>query len=681
MSTPRRLSRLLLASHVGLVVLFAVLLLATGVGTVRSAVIGQARTEADRSVSEARGRLQVWYREVNVTADLLARQPNLRFYITRDQFTRIRNLVKDFHGASTIEFIQVKDGDAVVASVGTTPPSLQPGLAFDRRGVAWRIVQRTIPSTRNGSIIVGEPIRDRINVRPTNGLIDLRLLPVPASGDRTDRWRLALRAVAVTGEAETIEWLPGVAAARVIRINDDAGNAAALLTASVAQAWVERRIVEGLAAFAVSSVVTLVLALGLAVLLAARISRPFAQVARDAERLGGGDLDTPVAKPVTFLAEPVALAASLEDMRRRVATLTTTERNQRQELDAVLDGVDEGIVGVDADDHIHYANRQFLELVDCTREDVLGRPVDAMLTPIEPNPTAPGTDSGVLVPGHRRYTPTHKARPLAVRRLVASGDRQVLVVREETALEAARFMRDRILANLSHEFQTPLSAQMASIELLRDHLRDGADTVAAQLADAQFRGTLRLSQLVENLLDSVRIESGEMRLRRQSVDLTAVVTDAVELIRPLIDQREQRIVLNLPNGSNLIGDSPRLFSVMVNLLANANKFAPDATTIWVDLHWSERDVTVWIEDEGPGLPPMGANTDLFAPFKRSPQEEPSQRGTGLGLAIVYAIVTAHGGVVRVAPPLRQHGARIGLSLPLGNGEEDALDGPIEASGS
>jgi K+-sensing histidine kinase KdpD len=263
-----------------------------------------------------------------------------------------------------------------------------------------------------------------------------------------------------------------------------------------------------------------------------------------------------------------------------------------------------------------------------------------------------------------RCTAADTMRRLIVRRLAASGDRQVLVVREENATESARAMRDRILANLSHEFQTPLSAQIASIELLRDHLRSSPDAVAIRLTDAQYRGTMRLSQLVDNLLDSVRIESGEMRLRKQPVDLAAVVADAIELMQPLVDQRDQRIVPALRPGPVLTGDSQRLFSVMVNLLANANKFAPDQTTIWVEMEWSPDRVTVWVEDEGPGLPPLSESSDLFAPFKRSPHEEPSQRGSGLGLAIVHAVVVAHGGEVKLATPVQRHGARIGIVLPL-----------------
>src|SRR5262249_50708951 len=151
----------------------------------------------------------------------------------------------------------------------------------------------------------------------------------------------------------------------------------------------------------------------------------------------------------------------------------------------------------------HYANRQFLDLVKRARQDVIGRPLENVIAPLEAAaaPEGPPSTPAVL----QRYAAQGLLRPLTVRRLTANGNRQVLVVREENAIEAARAMRDRILANLSHEFQTPLSAQIASIELLRDHLAKGSDQVAMRLVDAQYRGTVRLSQLVENLLDSVRI--------------------------------------------------------------------------------------------------------------------------------------------------------------------------------
>jgi len=125
------------------------------------------------------------------------------------------------------------------------------------------------------------------------------------------------------------------------------------------------------------------------------------------------------------------------------------------------------------------------------------------------------------------------------------------------------------------------------------------------------------------------------------------------------------VVLSLAPAS-LLGDAQRLHSVMVNLLANANKFSHTGSTIWVEMECDDSAVSVWVEDEGPGLPPSLTVRDLFAPFRRAPHEEPSQRGSGLGLAIVHAIVVAHGGQVRVVSPLHSTGARIGISLPTGD---------------
>jgi signal transduction histidine kinase len=661
MSTRRRLSQLLLASHVGLVLLFAVLLLATGVGTIRSAVTVQARAEAERSISEARRRLEEWRRELVVGAGLLAEQPTLRFYLQRGQLTKARALVENFHATSAIEYILVLDGKRTIAEIGPRPPVFETGLAFDRQGRAWRVVRRGVRSLPDSVIVVAERLGDRLVALPQSDRISLLLRPLVNDPTSRDRWRLALHSASQTGEPRTLQDVDGSAVARVASVPGDDGKANALLTVRIGPEWLDRRIVEWLASFGLSSALTVLLALAIAVLLAARISRPFAQLAGSAERLGSGDLDTPIPAPVTFLSEPKALAESLEKMRRQVATLTSNERAQREELDAILDGVDEGIVGVNADGTIHYANRQFLDLGGREREDVLGRGVDELLATER---RAGGRDATGDLAAPERCVIAGPMRPVLVRRVAASGGRQLLLIREENAIEAGRAMRDRVLANLSHEFQTPLSAQIASIELLRDHLRTTRDAAAIQLADAQYRGTMRLSQLVDNLLDSVRIESGEMRLRRDAVDLSQVVADAVELIQPLTDQREQRVVATLSPGPSIDGDAARLSSVMVNLLANANKFAPDGTTIWVEQEWSAGRAMVWVEDEGPGLPPQHEDHDLFAPFKRSPHEEPSQRGTGLGLAVVRAVVAAHGGEVRIAAPLHRQGARIGVVLPV-----------------
>jgi signal transduction histidine kinase len=244
---------------------------------------------------------------------------------------------------------------------------------------------------------------------------------------------------------------------------------------------------------------------------------------------------------------------------------------------------------------------------------------------------------------------------------------QVQIMRDETELEAVRRARDSILANISHEFRTPLAAQQASIELLRDGLADMPRDALVELVDTLQRGTLRLTRLIDNLLESVRIESGQLAIRRQPVELAEVVEDARELIAGLLAQRRQRLVAELPDDLPVLqGDAQRLAQVVTNLLANANKFAPEDSEIVVGAARVGEDVSLWVEDAGPGVPdPEGAS--IFERFYRSADQEPEPRGLGLGLWIARSIVERHGGRIGVE---RTQGdrTRFTITLPLTGGE-------------
>ncbi len=213
-------------------------------------------------------------------------------------------------------------------------------------------------------------------------------------------------------------------------------------------------------------------------------------------------------------------------------------------------------------------------------------------------------------------------------------------------LKSARRTRDTILANISHEFRTPLAAQLASIELLRD----GADTMPpeaqARLVRSLEHGAQRLAWLIDNLLESVRIESGQLGIRRQTFHLADIVDAARELVEPLLDRRAQSLVVErLSELPPLTGDRERLVQVFVNLLANASKFAPRDSRILIGCTFREPgQILAWVEDEGPGPADVG-DTLLFEAFRRSSGDDPEASGLGLGLFIVRSIVERHGGRV------------------------------------
>jgi K+-sensing histidine kinase KdpD len=257
------------------------------------------------------------------------------------------------------------------------------------------------------------------------------------------------------------------------------------------------------------------------------------------------------------------------------------------------------------------------------------------------------------------------ATPGGIRRMALTSARpvdglQVQVLRDETELEAVRRARDTVLANVSHEFRTPLAAQLASIELLRDGLRTCPPEQLEDLVLSLERGTVRLTQLIDNLLESVRIESGQLDVRRQSIDFTDVIEDAVATVEPLLRQRGQQVVRDVGEGLELQGDAVRLTQVLVNLLANASKFAPEGSTLRVGAHREASQLHAFVEDEGPGLP-EGALESVFERYNRG-GVEPAPSGMGLGLSISRSIAHRHGGTL-TAMRTTDARTRFTLSLP------------------
>ncbi|HJZ49464.1 MAG TPA: ATP-binding protein [Roseiflexaceae bacterium] len=415
----------------------------------------------------------------------------------------------------------------------------------------------------------------------------------------------------------------------------------------------------------------LLLSLGMAMLaalasflLGRRLSRPLRTLTGAAARIGRGDLDTPIL--VATGGEIGTLAATLEEMRWRLLRLTADLRRQQSESQAIITGIVEGVFSVDRERRIRYVNPQAAALLGLSEREMIGRFCGDVLNPMGADGRRPCAEHCPIV--HARFRGgAHATERLALRdgslRSVVitsapfADEQQVQVLRDETEVEATRRLRDAVLANISHEFRTPLSAQLASIDLLLDQLPDLSTEQIGQLILSLQRGTLRLTQLIDNLLESARIEAGRHAIRRRPVALDEVVEGALELTRPLLRQREQEAIVDLPFPLPLIlGDAPLLTQVFVNLLANANKFAPARSTITIGGEVADAEVTLWVEDQGPGLPTSNGAA-LFGRFVRSGADEPEQSGVGLGLWIVQSIVERHDGRVEA------QGARFSVVLP------------------
>lgn len=401
-----------------------------------------------------------------------------------------------------------------------------------------------------------------------------------------------------------------------------------------------------------------------------RLGRPLRALTAAAARIGAGDLASPV--PPAPGAEIGTLAATLEEMRGQLLRLTSDLRRQQAEAEAIVTGIVEGVFTVDRERRVRYLNPQAAALLGIAPEAAIGAFCGDVLRPLGQGGVRPCEEHCPIVHARFRggaHATEHlllddgRRRTIVITSAAPAEERQVQVLRDETEVDATRRLRDMVLANISHEFRTPLAAQLASIELLLDQLPALSAEQIGQLVVALQRGTLRLTQLIDNLLESVRIEAGKDAIRHQPVALDEVVEEAVELTRPLLALRGQEVVVELPYPLPTVrGDGPRLTQVFVNLLANANKFAPAGSAIRVGAATDTGTVSLWVEDTGPGLPPL-AGQALFERFVRAPGEEPEQGGMGLGLWIVKSIVERHGGQVE-ARRGDQLGTRMCVTLPV-----------------
>jgi len=404
-------------------------------------------------------------------------------------------------------------------------------------------------------------------------------------------------------------------------------------------------------------------------LIGRRLGWPLRALTSAADRIGHGDLATPIM--LTPGGEIGTLAATLEEMRWSLMRLTADLRRQQSESQAIITGIVEGVFSVDRERQIRYVNPQAAAMLGLAPSDMIGKFCGDVLNPQGPGGVRPCAEQCPIVHARFRdgaYATEHlllrdgRRRTVVITSAPPSDDQQVQVLRDETELEATRRLRDAVLANVSHEFRTPLSAQLASIELLLDQLPTLTTDQIGQLILSLQRGTLRLTQLIDNLLESARIEAGRYTIRRRPVALDEVIEEALELTRPLLRQRNQEVIINLPFPlPPILGDAPLLTQVFVNLLANANKFAPAGSAITIGGRISATAVTLWIEDQGPGLPAENGAA-IFDRFIRSAIDEPEQRGVGLGLWIVQSIVERHQG--RIEARNNGAGARISVTLPL-----------------
>jgi two-component system phosphate regulon sensor histidine kinase PhoR len=402
-------------------------------------------------------------------------------------------------------------------------------------------------------------------------------------------------------------------------------------------------------------------AAAIAWVISGRLGQRVQSIAQVARRYRAGDLEPP---HLDFGDDELGMVAraldgSVQELGRRLTELA----RDRAQMEAILTGMIEGVIVVDAHGRLQLANdaaRRMLRL----DELALGRHyVETIRHPAIAELVATAL-AGRVPEGLQLSPPRDESRTIVARAgpVTSVGSRgAVVVLHDITDLRRADQIRRDFVANVSHELRTPLTAIRGYVEALSEDDLGSADR--QRFLEIVARQTLRMERLVKDLLRLARLDAGQEALEVAPCDVRGLAQSVIADLATMLDEHAQRVEVNVAaDAATITGDAAKLHDVLRNLVANSATYAPERTTIDVEATRIGRRVTITVSDEGPGIPPE----DLSRVFERFYRVDKSRArdpgGTGLGLSIVKHLVELHGGEVR-AENRPEGGARFTITLP------------------
>jgi two-component system, OmpR family, phosphate regulon sensor histidine kinase PhoR len=292
---------------------------------------------------------------------------------------------------------------------------------------------------------------------------------------------------------------------------------------------------------------------------------------------------------------------------------------------------------------------------------------------------AEGSD-GAAVAG----TPVSPAGTLVVRARRSPILGVWLVLEDVAELRRLQRIRAEFIDNLSHELRTPITTIGLLVEsLARD--AEGAEAGGTPVPPRMRERigkleveTGNIAQMVAELLDLARIESGGRQLHLDDVDLAGIATESVERLRPFAERQGVDLRLELDETLPPVrGEAARLAQVFANLVHNAIKFSSSGTEVRIGVRRAGRMLEGWVADDGPGVS-TGDQARIFERFYKGDRTRTSGGGTGLGLAIARHIVEGHGGAIRVDSE-EGRGATFAFTIPISDAPAERRSAPIASA--
>ena len=404
-----------------------------------------------------------------------------------------------------------------------------------------------------------------------------------------------------------------------------------------------------------------------------RFIKPWQSLRRDLEQMASGNFRIPAVQD-----QPGQYAETTRHVKRISELLLQLDRqiaNEDLSLRGILSGMVEGILIIDRTQRITLVNEALLNffspgrspigrtLLEYFRRHELQHASERALAGGEPQQieiifetiTPKGTSTQQHFNIHvAALSPDSSPLPQAV----------LLVFQDVTDVRNLEATRREFIANVSHEFRTPLAIIKGYVETLLDGAMEEPE-MAERSLEAIQRNVQRLNLLIEDLLSISQMESRARLLELDSVNLHDLLLRVLENLDPTISETKARIQIEWPEDARIVqADSRRMEQVYLNLLTNALRYADSGDlVISITAKRDDTHLTIAIADNGPGIP-LSAQPFIFDRFYRVHKDRSRDGGgTGLGLSIVKNIILAHGGTVSVESTPSQ-GATFHIRLPV-----------------
>lgn len=254
----------------------------------------------------------------------------------------------------------------------------------------------------------------------------------------------------------------------------------------------------------------------------------------------------------------------------------------------------------------------------------------------------------------------------------------ILIFNMDYDLEDNKLKLD-FFVNISHELRTPVNLISSTIQLIKLNLKNLSkedENIISKYIDIMESNSMRLIRLINNLIDSTKIDSGFVKFTPINADIIKFVEDVCDSVVDYVDFNKMNLIFDTDREEEIVLFDPDIIErILLNLLSNAVKFNKVDGTIYVNLYTKDDEIRITVRDEGIGIP----KEKLSSIFKRFEQIQTKNKiekqGSGIGLYLVKSLVTLHGGNIKVESKVNE-GSKFIVTIPkkvLENGEELVID--------